>query len=201
MNTRRVLGFLARVFRPHSELALDFTWEQLLRNVDTTVKNRTYDHVESELDKAMNWLEETRQHHPNYTEKLCRLAGLYQSLAGDNSATEEILRKAVGAAEDNESPTSLKLAVPLNSLGLLLLQQRRYQEAELLFQRLLTIVESTLGREHIEVATALENLAAVQRQTGRTDEASRTRARAVQIRNEAGKRNSNQGTAHDTQTA
>ncbi len=201
MKAWRTFGILARVFRPRSELALDFTWDQLLRNVDSTIENQTYDQVEGALNKARNWLEETAQDHQDYTEKLCKLAGLYQSLAGDNSAAEEILRKAVKVAEDQDSPTGLKLAVPLNSLGLLLLQQRRSEEAEVLFQRLLAIVGNTLGSKHIEVATALENLAAVQRQTDRADEASRTRARAAQIRREAREKTSTEGTAHGAQTA
>lgn len=195
-----ILGALARVFRPHSELALDFTWDQLLRNVDTTIENRTFDQVEGSLNKALDWLEKTAQHHPDYTARLCELAGLYQSLAGDNLAAEEILRKAVKVAEDQDSPTGLKLAVPLNSLGLLLLQQRRSEEAEVLFERLLAIVENNLGSEHSEVATTLENLAAVQRQTDRTEEASKTRARATQIRRAALERTSNQGTAHGAKT-
>jgi len=200
MKTWRILGSLARLFRPHSELALDYTWDQLLRNVDSTIESRTYDQVEGALNKAMSWLEATAQHHPDYTDKMCKLAGLYQSLAGDNLAAEEILREAVKVAEEQDSPSGLSVAVPLNSLGLLLLQQRRSEEAEVLFERLLAIVENNLGSEHIEVATTLENLAAVQRQTDRTDEASKTRARATQIRRAALKRTSNQETPHGAKT-
>ena len=185
MNTRRILGFVAQVLSPSSKLALDFTWGKMLRNVDSTVKHQTYDHIEEALDQAMEWLEQTKQCHPDYPDKLCTLAGLYQSMAGDNTVAEELLRKALVVAETRDSPAGLQIAVPLNSLGLLLLQQRRGEEAEVVFQRLLKLVEDRLGEEHIEVATILENLAAVQRQTGHTDEASKTRARATEIRRRA----------------
>ena len=191
MNTRRILGFFAQLFSPRSKLALDFTWNKMLRDVDSTVKRQTYDLIEGSLDQAMDWLEQTKQCHPDYPEKLCTLADLYQSMAGDNTAAEEILRMALKVAEAQDSPAGLQIAVPLNSLGLLLLQQRRGAEAEVVFQRLLKLVENRLGEEHIEVATILENLAAVHRQIGRTDEASMTRDRATQIRSNARRRDSN----------
>jgi Tfp pilus assembly protein PilF len=179
------------MFSPRSKLALDFTWDKMLRNLDSPVKHQTYDHIEGALNQAMDWLEQTKRYHPDYPDKLCTLAGLYQSLAGDNTVAEELLRKALVVAETRDSPAGLQIAVPLNSLGLLLLQQRRSEEAEVLFQRQLKLVENRLGEEHIEVATTLENLAAVQRQAGRTDEASKTRARATQIRSKARERNLN----------
>lgn len=188
MNTQTLLRFLAHLFRPDSQAALDFRWNRKLRDVDTLLKNRTYDQVEGALDRALDWLEETRPGHSDYTDKLCTLAGLYQSLVGDNSKAEEIFRKAIETAGDRGNQIEMQLAVPLNSLGLLLLQQRRYAEAEPLFRQLLKLVEHRLGSDHVEVATALENLAAVERHLGRTEAAAKTRDRAVQIRKAAQKR-------------
>ena len=51
-------------------------------------------------------------------------------------------------------------AIYLNNLGILLYTtQEKYTEAELLYQRALTIDEKSLGVEHPEVATVLKNLA------------------------------------------
>ncbi len=52
----------------------------------------------------------------------------------------------------------------------------RHSEAELLYARALAIREKALGSEHPELATSLENYAALLRQTGRTNEAERMRA-------------------------
>ena len=58
----------------------------------------------------------------------------------------------------------------------------RYSEAEPLYARALTIREKTLDPEHPDLATSLENYAALLRQTGRADEAARMEARAKAIR-------------------
>ena len=60
--------------------------------------------------------------------------------------------------------------------------QGRHPEAEPLYQRSLAILEKALGPEHPDVATSLENYAALLRQTARADEAERMEARAKAIR-------------------
>jgi hypothetical protein len=59
--------------------------------------------------------------------------------------------------------------------------QGRYAQAEPLFRRSLAIREKALGPEHPEVATNLENYAALLRQTARANEAERMEARAKAI--------------------
>ena len=59
---------------------------------------------------------------------------------------------------------------------------RRCAEAEPLFQRALAIREQALGPEHPDVATGLENYAALLRQTEREDKAEEMVARAKAIR-------------------
>ncbi len=70
----------------------------------------------------------------------------------------------------------------LNNLAQLYHAQGKYAEAEPLFQRSLAIWEKALGPEHSDVATTLENYAALLRQTARADKAERMEARATAIR-------------------
>ncbi len=60
--------------------------------------------------------------------------------------------------------------------------QSNYAEAEPLYQRALAIWEKALGPEHPNVATALENYAALLRETGRNDGAAEMESRANAIR-------------------
>ena len=60
--------------------------------------------------------------------------------------------------------------------------QGKYAEAEPLYKRSLAIREKALGPEHPDVATSLENYAALLRQTAHADEAERMEARAKAIR-------------------
>ncbi len=70
----------------------------------------------------------------------------------------------------------------LNGLAKLYRVQGHYAEAEPLFKRSLAIWEGALGPDHPDVATSLENYAALLRQTARADEAARMEERAKAIR-------------------
>ena len=70
----------------------------------------------------------------------------------------------------------------LNNLGALYVTQGNYAEAEPLYRRALAIIEKALGPEHPNLATSLENYAALLRKTGRADEAAEMEARAKAIR-------------------
>ena len=61
-------------------------------------------------------------------------------------------------------------------------RQGRYGEAEPLHKRALAIRQKALGPKHPDVATALENYAALLRETGRHTEAVKLEARARAIR-------------------
>ncbi len=67
--------------------------------------------------------------------------------------------------------------------------QGKYAEAEPLYKRSLAIREKTLGSEHPQVATSLENYAALLRKTGRGGEAAKLEARAKAIRAKHAKEN------------
>ena len=66
--------------------------------------------------------------------------------------------------------------------ALLRVAESRYSEAESLYERALAIREKTLGPEHPELATSLENYAALLRETARAEEAEMLEARAKAIR-------------------
>ncbi|MCP9462669.1 MAG: tetratricopeptide repeat protein, partial [Nitrospira sp.] len=60
--------------------------------------------------------------------------------------------------------------------------QGRYATAEPLLKRSLAIWEKTLGPDHPDVATSLENLAVLYRATQRSSEAQPLEQRAAKIR-------------------
>ncbi len=74
------------------------------------------------------------------------------------------------------------MAQSLNNLAELYRAQGRYAEAEPHYQRALAILEKVLGPEHPDVATSLENYAALLRETEREDQAKEMEARAKAIR-------------------
>ena len=74
------------------------------------------------------------------------------------------------------------MARSLNNLAELYQGHGKYAEAEPLYQRSLMIREKTLGPEHLDVAKALENYAALLRATQRGEQAAKLETRAKVIR-------------------
>ncbi len=74
------------------------------------------------------------------------------------------------------------MATSLNNLASLYQDQGNDAAAEPLYRRSLAIKEKVLGPDHPDVATSLENYAALLRETGRVDEAAEMEARAKAIR-------------------
>lgn len=71
---------------------------------------------------------------------------------------ETCLKEALSAAEEF-GPQDLRVATTLNNLGLLYYNQKRYEEAEPVYNRAIQIRENGLGHEHPQVAISLSNLA------------------------------------------
>ncbi len=69
----------------------------------------------------------------------------------------------------------------LNKLGYCLNARARYEEAESIYQRALTITENTLGPDHPDTAIRLNNLAALYDSQGRYDQAEPLYQRAMKI--------------------
>ena len=74
------------------------------------------------------------------------------------------------------------MATSLNRLAALYYSQGKYNEAEPLYRRALSIWEKALGPEHPDVATVLENYALLLRKTNREAQAEELEARARAIR-------------------
>ena len=69
----------------------------------------------------------------------------------------------LAALEDvgNAGPEDPRLAATLNTLAVLYHAQRKYTQAEPLYQHVLKLLEQTVGPEHLTLATTLNNLAVV----------------------------------------
>mgnify|MGYP001201260608 CR=1 FL=1 len=179
---REVVGSLLRPVAPRAPLALHATWEEQIRDLRRTIRERRYEELEPKLQAMEKWLDSEGSAHPELIEKTNQLGDYFQELAGDNLAAERLYRKALELAEGAPATHPGGLALSLNNLGVFELHARRHREAEELFDRLLPLAEETFGEESLEVASCLENLAAVYRATNRQDAATEVRSRAVRIR-------------------
>lgn len=100
------------------------------------------------------------------------LLGVAQLRAHDDEASERQLREVLEvrrAGGDREA-----LASALNTLGVVVARaQERAAEAEALYRKALALRLALFGRDHAEVATVVQNLAALELARGRVDEALR----------------------------
>ena len=81
------------------------------------------------------------------------------------------------------------MAQSLNNLGVLYRAQKKYNESEAIFQRSLAIKEKVLGSDHLDLASTLENYAAVLKQTGQNQKAANLQKRASTIRTKSSAKN------------
>lgn len=113
--------------------------------------------------------------HPAVASSLNNIAGLYS--AEDNyAAAEPLLTRALSIREKALGADNRYTAESLNNLALLHAAQGRYPEAEPLYQRAAAIFEQQ--KRNGDLATVLENYAALLEDTGRSDEAKQMDARA-----------------------
>ncbi len=89
-------------------------------------------------------------------------AGAQAYLHGDYAAAERHLVAALRTAEEF-GPEDPRLALSLNNLALVYHAQDRYDEAEPVYQRAITITERALGPDHPNLAASLGNLAELYR--------------------------------------
>jgi serine/threonine-protein kinase len=73
-------------------------------------------------------------------------------------------------------------AASLNSLGMLLSDMGRYEEAQKVHERVLALRQKSLGSEHPDVATTLNNLGGVLFYLGKYEEARQMHARTLALR-------------------
>lgn len=92
---------------------------------------------------------------------------------------------APAPAPDPESAASLAKAAALDAQVVELYGKGRYAEATPLAREVLALRERSLGKEHLEVASALQNLAELERAQGALAQAHRLLLRAVAIHDRA----------------
>lgn len=112
---------------------------------------------------------------------LHNLAGLAHA-EGDFTAAEGPARAAIDLRVTSCGTQHPDLAADLAVLGAVLYQQHRYVEAEMLFNKALTMFEKFVGPDHYEISVGLGDLAALYMDTGRLEEAEEYYLRAISIR-------------------
>jgi tetratricopeptide (TPR) repeat protein len=106
------------------------------------------------------------------------LAGLYAA-ADRYAAAEPLLRRALAIREQTLGPDAPLTALSRNNLALLLAASGDTAEAELLYLQAIAALE---GGDPGDLATVLDNYAALLDDTGRPDEARSTEQRAAVLR-------------------
>jgi tetratricopeptide (TPR) repeat protein len=89
----------------------------------------------------------------------------------------------LAALEDmqNAAPEDPRLAATLNTLAVLYHAQSKYTQAESLYQRVLQLLEQTIGPDHPTLATTLNNLAVVYEAQGQYGAAAPLYQRALAL--------------------
>jgi tetratricopeptide (TPR) repeat protein len=109
------------------------------------------------------------------------LAGWMAWTMGDCQRAEKWLKQLVAIREEKGKEDE-KLALALNELAVVHVNQGRYEEAETLYKRSLKISEKALGEGHVEVATILNNLSALYQIQNRYEEAELLHKRSLEIK-------------------
>jgi tetratricopeptide (TPR) repeat protein len=183
--SNRIFQWFVRTFAPHSRRGREAHWNYLVRTIVELPRQRRFDEIDSKLEDAHNWLRSLPRTDQELPSRLVTLADLEHDVGGNASRSEQLYRKALQSAEELFAHSSPKIALPLNSLALLLLRQKRFDESERHFRRLEELVRKNYGEHHVEYATCLENLAALLRQTQRREEAASLREQSNRIRKES----------------
>jgi tetratricopeptide (TPR) repeat protein len=134
-----------------------------------------------------DYLAEQFNKHPQHSEIKQAFCDLFVSVAGnveqlttlaEFNLIEPHLKKMIDWCEGNEDP---QFALSLHQLALLYKSQGKYNEAEPLYLRSLSIYEKQLGEDHPHVATSLNNLALLYRNQGKYEEAELLFLRSLSI--------------------
>jgi tetratricopeptide (TPR) repeat protein len=116
---------------------------------------------------------------PDVATTLNSLGGLYAA-RDDYAAAEPLLKRALDIRARVLGADDRYTAQSANNLALLYAAQQRYAEAEPLYRRALTVFEQR--NDSAELATTLENYAAMLADMGRTEEAEEMERRARGLR-------------------
>lgn len=116
---------------------------------------------------------------PDVATTLNSLGGLYAA-RDDYGAAEPLLKRALDIREQVLGADDRYTAQSANNLALLYAAQQRYAEAEPLYRRAITVFEQR--NDSAELATTLENYAAMLADMGRTKDAEEMERRARGLR-------------------
>ncbi len=112
--------------------------------------------------------------------ELAQKCGLYLMRRAEFSAAELLYSQALGIRERTCGPADAGVAPILSQLAKVYVDQYRYEEAEPLLSRALTICEAP-GHDQSDLADVLSNLGVICREQGRFDEAERLYRRTLDI--------------------
>ena len=137
-----------------------------------------------------DYLAEQFKKHPQHSEIKQAFCDLFVRVAGvieqvttlaEFNLVEPHLKKMIDWCEGNEDH---QFAVSLNQLALLYKYQGKYNEAEPLYLRSLSIVEKQLGENHPDFSASLNNLALLYQNQGKYNEAEPLFLRSLSIKEE-----------------
>lgn len=100
-------------------------------------------------------------------------------------AEKELAKARVEAEKYGDNDKELRLAITLNELGLVYMEEDKPAEAERLFKRALAMRQKVQGPDHVDVAAQLDNLASACDAQGISKEAKNFCERALEIRKKA----------------
>lgn len=116
---------------------------------------------------------------PSTVRARANLARVY-ALLGRHEEAEPLLSAAIPVFETTDNTS--ELAVAVNALGLVRHSQTRHAEAIVCFERALRLFEKLHGRDYVECATVLQNIARAAEASGDRMGSARALARADGIR-------------------
>ncbi len=180
----RLLAILLAAMLLSAPLAAQSTWQQSYEGYNTARAEGRYqdalDHAREALRRAQS---EVGANTPTYGALLGNLATLYDVL-GQPLVAERTFLEAIGileAVDGADKTDKRELAVQLNNLAGMYLNQNREADALPLFRRAAEILEETAGADHPYTAGALSNLAGAQARAGDVEAAERHYRRAIAI--------------------
>lgn len=106
-------------------------------------------------------------------------AKAYEQAKFDEALAE--FQKALKEAE-SFGPNDLRVAIASNQIGLVYLQQGKYDQAEAILQKTLAAREKSLGHQHSDCASTLHDLAKAYCAQGKNDQAEQALRQALAIR-------------------
>lgn len=177
----KLVGRLATVVAPASERAQSYKWRQLQEELREAIARKRFGEIDPLSQRAEAFVRSQILPAREFSVRLNYLGELHENVAGNYARAEKLYAEAQEAALQDPEATAARI-VALNNLALLLHQQSRARESELLFRQLLPMVETTFGPEHAETAVCLENLSAALRGQDQIQEAAELRRRAREMR-------------------